>query len=423
VPLPNPTIAGGDNRILAVVQSGIDAGVAINALDPYGNAMGATAVASMSQDWGVIDLGVCRLPTVGYPTLPKISITAGALWASGGAGPNILASPAGLAINEILCLPDKNLALIYERTAGVQSYSRDGFPGAAIPLAGQNDNLGNPWTAAWNNINVASPGQLVEEVGEVTNQAGWLGGGGASSLDGAHLAGILQSDMLIAAKPLFQHDPGVASGGDFRLTKKFASGAYVQARLADNVTSYSLSLAAATNTTLNTLGSRALATLSTNQKYRLALQTQGQTAFVTVSRDDGGPVFIPGSAAYAPVGVTGNAAVAGGGVPGLAIMSGNHLSLWNVIGFSWEVDPLPLAGALLAFDGYTVDGVAVDSYRTSSAGVFAGQKLVSVQRGAFPKLQPSTTSVAVVCAPVDQGAANDLISAVVRVRERFTYGA
>jgi hypothetical protein len=36
-------------------------------------------------------------------------------------------------------------------------------------------------------------------------------------------------------------------------------------------------------------------------------------------------------------------------------------------------------------------------------------------------MAPSTTSVAIVCAPFDQGVANDLISAVISVRERFSY--
>ena len=74
-----------------------------------------------------------------------------------------------------------------------------------------------------------------------------------------------------------------------------------------------------------------------------------------------------------------------------------------------------------AYDNYTISGNQADSWRTSSAGAFAGQKLVSVQRGAFPKLSPSTTSIAVIAAPFDQGVANDLISAVVSVKERFTY--
>jgi hypothetical protein len=68
-----------------------------------------------------------------------------------------------------------------------------------------------------------------------------------------------------------------------------------------------------------------------------------------------------------------------------------------------------------------VDGVNADSYRTASDGVFAEAKPVGVQRGAFPKMQPSTTSRAVVVAPFDQGVANDNISAVVKIRERFTY--
>ena len=162
VPLPNPTIAGGDNRILAVVKSGINGGVGMYALDPFGNSMGGTAVASTSQGFSLVDLGVCRLPTVGYPTQPKISIYAGGIWASGAAGPGILASPAGLALNEIFCLPDKNLALVLERgLPGATVYSLDSFPANTGNLDGQNDLLGHPWSDTYNNVGLGT-GVLTE---------------------------------------------------------------------------------------------------------------------------------------------------------------------------------------------------------------------------------------------------------------------
>jgi hypothetical protein len=406
VPLPNPTIAGGDNRILAVVQSGIDAGVGMYAVDPFGNSLGATAVASTSQGYSIVDLGVCRLPTVGYPTQPKIAIYAGGIWASGAAGPAVLASPAALRINEVLCLPDKSLALIYERSSGGSVLSKDGLVNSGnAQLQGSNDDLGNPWSAGWHNIGATI--QLFRQAQGLRNVSG------ASAVDSAHLGGISQDGMVISAKALFS----AVNSGDVRLFTESASTAYVQARLAiSGNASYALDLAAATNTTLNTLASLALATLSTFQKYRLLLQQQGQTAFVNLTRDDGGPVFIPGSAAYASIGVTGNAAVAGAGMPGVAIAIGSTISPYAL---TWEVDAIPSSN-LLPYDNYTLSGNSFDSWRTSSAGVFAGQKLVANQRGSWPKMAPSTTSVAVVCAPVDSGPANDILSAVIRVRERYT---
>jgi hypothetical protein len=424
VPLPNPTIAGGDNRILAVVKSGISVGVGINALDPYGNAMGATAVASMSQGFGVVDLGVCRLPTVGYPTQPKIAILAGALYASGALGPGILASPAGLAINEVFCLPDKNLTLILEKAAGVLSL--DGFGGGNGAVAGRNDNLGNPWSAGWNNKN-ASAAALFEGNG-VSLAYNSLSGTGVP--DSAHLAGILTDSMVIKAKPQWVFSAGGASGaapsgGEVTLAKEAASGVYTQARLQVNASGGFLALAAATNTTLNLLASLAVPTTLMGAQYRLSVQFQGGLAFANLSRDDGGPVFAPASMTQASLGVT-SAAVAGAGVPALAVMGAVSVGFAGPWVFSWEVDPIPLPGGitpLSAFDSYRIDGPNADSYRTSSAGVFAGQKLVGQQRGAFAKMAPSTTSLAVVCAPFDQGAANDLISARVSIKERFTYGA
>lgn len=412
VPLPNPTIAGGDNRILALVKSGIDAGVGMYALDPFGNAMGGTAVASNTQGLALVDLGVCRLPTVGFPTQPKISIYGGAIWASGAAGPAVLASPGALQINEVFCLPDKNLTLIYERNSGGSVISKDAFTGNGV-LNGQNDSLGNAWSESWNNNGFAN---LISEVNGIA-----FNNTLASSLDGSHLAGLLSDSMVISTKPYIASGPGGASfTTDLRLFKESASGAYTQGRIALTAGgSYWIDLAAATNATLNTLASLALATLNAGLKYRLLLQMQGNTAFINLSRDDGGPVFIPGSAAFASIGVTGNAAVAAAGVPALGL--GHNSNGVSFYANGWEVDTIPSSN-ILNFDGYRIDGPNADSYRTSSAGVFAGQKLVNVQRGAFPKMVPSTTSLAVICAPVDQGPANDLISAAVSVRERFTYG-
>jgi hypothetical protein len=422
VPLPNPTIAGGDNRILAVVKYGIDAGVAINAIDPYGNAMGATAVASMSQGWGLVDLGVCRLPTTGFPTLPQIQIQAGAIY-NPGDQPLILASPAGLALNEIICLPDKNLTLLYERgQAGAASViSRDAFTGAGAFLNGQNDNVGNPWSEAYNNVGLGSA--VLTEGGGFLAPLSPLGTGAlnqaqASAMDSGHLAGILTDSMFISVKP-------VLPGGEMRLLKDMATGVFVQARLCADGAKY-LDLAAATSTTMNLLASVALASVAA-VKLRLSLLVRGGQAIVNLSRDDGGALLVAGgSSAFASLGAS-SAAVAGAGVPGLSINQGAsqytnaHRNYTEA--FSWEVDTLSIASAnLQAFDAYRIDGVNADSYRTSSAGVFSGQKLVEKQRGAFAKMQPSTVALAVVCAPVDQGAANDIISAVVAVRERFNYG-
>lgn len=421
VPLPNPTIAGGDNRILAVVKSGIDAGVGITALDPYGNLLGATAVASMSQSWGLVDLGVCRLPTVGYPTLPKLSILAGALWASGGIGPNILASPAGLAINEILCLPDKNLCLLFESGAGRGSVISKAAFGAVGALPGLNDDLGNPWTPGLNNANSLGVGgfgtgyNVYSAQGYVTAQAPMIA---SLVFDADRLGGVISDSMLIQAKPYFA-SPGLGHE-EIRLFKDVKASQYVQARLA---ASRFLSLEAATGAggqAGNVLASVQIATFSAGQKYRLALQLQGPGAFINLSRDDGGPVFAPGSMAQASIGVASNAAVAGAGAPALAIgypSYGNGAFIWTRV-YSWEVDTIP-SSSLLPYDTYTIDGVTADSYRVASGGAFAGAKLVSQQHGAFPKMQPSTTSVAVVAAAYDQGPANDIISAAISVRERF----
>lgn len=423
VPLPNPTIAGGDNRILAVVQSGIDAGVGMYALDPYGNAMGGTAVASTSQAYSIIDLGVCRLPTVGFPTQPKIAIYAGGIWASGAAGPAILASPAALRINEIFCLPDKNLTLLYERNAGASALSLAGFAGNGISLPGTNDDVGNPWEPAQNNAN----GGLSGTGANLQLQGGYLAqflATGASSIDGDRIPAVSDS-MVISGKAYFAFP---ASGyEEVRLFKDVRPSQFVQARLA---ASKFLALESATGGAVgNVLGSVAIGTLALGQKYRLALQLQGPGAFAYLTRDDGGPVFPAGaSAAFASVGVASDAGVGGGGAPAVALSvaslttvgGGGHPSPPGPRLYSWQVNTIGSSN-LLPWDSYRIDGVNADSYRTSSAGVFAGQKLVGQQRGAFPKMAPSTTSVAVIAAAVDQGPGNDLISAVVSVKERFTY--
>jgi hypothetical protein len=229
--------------------------------------------------------------------------------------------------------------------------------------------------------------------------------------------------ILISGKVAFA-SPAIGME-EARLFKDVRASQFVQARLA---ASGFLALEAATGAALgNTLASVAIPTLSAGAKYRLGLQVQGPGAFVTLSVDAGGPVFAPGSMAQASIGVASNAALAGAGLPavGMMVPSGAIGGTPAVTSFySWEVDTLPLPGgitAVLPYDQYTLSGNSVDSYRTSSAGVFAGQKLVSQQKGTWPKMVPSTVSLAVVCAPVDQGVANDLISAVVAVRERYTY--
>jgi hypothetical protein len=439
VPLPNPTIAGGDNRILAVVQSGIDAGVGMYALDPFGNSMGATAVASTSQAYSIVDLGVCRLPTVGYPTQPKIAIYAGGIWASGVAGPNVLASPAALRINEIFCLPDKNLTLIYERGAGAvgpAAMSKDGFTGQGQQLLGANDSLGNPWRAGYNNANANAnngPGVPVATGCALAELGGYLAPYADAStvvFDANNLPAILTDTMTISAKAYFA-SPGLGFE-EVDLVKDVKASQFVSARLA---ASGFLSLGAATGGAPpgNLLASVAVASILPGQKYRLLLQVQGPGAFANLSRDDGGPLIVAGaSAAFASIGIASSAAVAGAGAPGLAMTvptcvysfaSPNRQGLPFPRLYSWEVDTLgfyPSAG-LQAYDNYRIDGPNLDCYRTSSAGVFSGQKLVSQMRGAFPNMVPSTTSVAVIAAAVDQGVANDVISAVISINERFTY--
>lgn len=423
VPLQNPTIMGGDNRILAVVRSGIQGGVGIHAVDPYGNTMGATAVASMTAGWGIVDLGVCRLPTVGFPTRPELSLVAGALWGSGAAGPVVLASPAALAVNEIICLPDKNLVLVLEQAPGL--FSSDSFPYGAVPLMSTSDAFGDPWAPAYNHAHSGtSPGfatgaALREFPGQSLLHTNYsYQTGTVALLDGDHIAGVLSDTMAIRAKVAFGgQTPGTE---EIRLFKDVKPSQFVQARFA---ASKFLALETATGGAIgNLLASVAIATLS-RSNFKLALQVEGPKAFVTLSRDDGGPVFAPASTAQASIGVASDAAVAGAGVPAIAVaipsapgISENGYS-WVE---SWEVSGVAPAN-LAAYDAYRVDGPDADLYRTASSGAFAGQKLNAQQRGAFPKAAPSTSSVAVVCMPFDQGPANDKISAVVSVRERFFY--
>lgn len=232
--------------------------------------------------------------------------------------------------------------------------------------------------------------------------------------------------MLLSGKVAFS-TPALGLE-EVRLFKDVQASQFVQARMA---ASGFLALEAATGAGVGiTLASVAVPTFTGNAFYRFALQVQGPGAFVALSADNGGPVFAPASMAQASIGVASNAALAAAGVPALAMAIASNqigISPWPVYTrfSSWEVDPLPVPGAVnpvAAHDNYTLSGNNVDSYRTSSAGVFAGQKLVAWQKGAFPKMVPSTVSLACILAPVDKGVANDLISAVVSTKERFQYG-
>jgi hypothetical protein len=406
---------GGDNRILAIVDSNISGGIGITALDPYGNSMGGTAVASTLEAWGLVDLGVCRLPTVGFPTQPKISILAGAIWASGAAGPAILGSP-GLSINEIICLPDKSLTLILEGGAGGTLVSRDAFNRIQTLDTGQDD-VGNAWRPAQNNAGGAGATGfgLLADGGFLTAKTQQTA---TTLVFDADRVAVLSDSMRIAAKPNFAAPAG--GGYEVRLFKDVQASQYVQGRLS---ASGFLSLEVATGAGGQAglvLASARVPTLSAGFAYRLSLQLEGAKGFVNLSRDDGGPVFAPGSMAQASVGIASNAAVAGAGAPAIALAMPSGAAAFHTKVLSWEVSAIP-SNSIAAFDSYRIDGVNVDSYRTASSGVFGGAKLVSAQRGSFPKAVPSTTSVAVVCVPFDQGVANDKISAVVSVRERFFY--
>lgn len=414
VPLRNPTIMGGDNRILAIVQSGISGGVGIIALDPYGNVMGATAVASNTLAWGIVDLGVCRLPTVGFPTLPELSILAGGMAASGQAGPAIVSSP-GLSINEIICLPDKNLSLLLESSPGQVPYSLDSFSDQR-PLLGSLDDLGHVWTTSTNSSN--APNFLSEEGGQAYLETEK----GPYTSDTDRIAAVTSDTMWIAVKAAFPKGGATLSSTEVRVSKDVRASQFVQGRL--SASGY-LALEVATGSASgNTLASVQIATIAAANYFRLALQVQGGGAFVTLSDDSGLPVFAPASLAQASIGVASNAAIAGAGAPALGIgaaaPASGIVAIRPLVAGSFEVRPIGSPN-FAPYDSYRIDGPDADSYRTSSAGVFAGNKLMGVQRGAFPKAAPSTSSVAIVCVPFDQGAANDLLSAAVSVRERYFY--
>lgn len=425
VPLGNPTIMGGDNRILTVVKSGISGGIGITALDPYGNAMGPTAVASNSNGLALVDLGVCRLPTVGFPTRPEISIVAGALWASGAAGPAILGSP-GLSINEVICLPDKSLTLVLESGQVGSVMSADGFTHYGEAVYSKPDQFGNIWTKAFNNAPDTSP--FVEWSGRVQNNAAVA----SLIVVGAHLLSLAGNDMTIHAQAEWEPQSSQPTT-DVRLFKDVASGAYVQTQFQANPFLAGsvgfLAISAATNGVLKTLASVSIDAgpsgfhLSFNEQLLLTLRIKGEQAMVNMSKADGKPVYPAGaSKAFASLGVT-SPAVGGRGAPAMALTNWPNSELESNGGpnlSAWEVNGLGSSN-LEPFDSYRFDGPNADVYRTASSGVFAGQKLMSVQRGAFPKAAPSTSSIAVICMPFDQGVANDLVSAVVSVRERFFY--
>jgi hypothetical protein len=425
VPLGNPTIMGGDNRVLAVVNSGIEGGVGIAAFDPYGNAMGPTAVASMSAGWGLVDLGVCRLPTVGFPTAPQMAIVAGGIWASGQAGPGLNASP-GLSINEVIVLPDKNLSLVLESRSAGSYLSRDSWSDSGNYLVNRVDAYGHAWTPALNHAHSntgegeATGGAPYSAVGKV--QYRFNGQVGTTlAMDADRVADVLSDAMTIEAGPWFATPGGHLE--EVRLFKDVRASQFVQARL--SATGF-LALEAATGGAAGNVLASLSATLSAGVQYTMALQVQGPKAFVTFARLDGGPVFVGllgGSAAFASIGVASNAAVAGAGAPALAITSPS-VAAGNAYGprlyAPWLVTPVGAAN-LAAYDAYRFDGPNFDVYRTASSGVFSGQKLMAVQRGAFPKAAPSTSSVAIVCAPFDQGAANDVVSATISLKERFFY--
>lgn len=411
VPLPNPSISGGENRVFLVARTGLGRGVAIEAIDPFGNRLGPTAACS-SLDWSVIDLGVARIPTQGLPTVPKITLLAGGIVASGHSPSVPLIASPGLQINQAVVLPNRELLTVLDRTSARGSLiSRDYGKGQGA-LAGSRDDFHNAWALGWNKA--TSPAVLLRTGRHTILSPATLG-----NISSARVDLPPQDRMIVVGRPLFAYPPPGASTA-WWLRKDLATGAYVQAELcmasALAFPTGHLAIHTATNGVESLLASVAVGNLCPYAPYKLELAVDGPECTARLSAQF--PITAAGATTnQAAVAAASNAAVSGNGQPVMAIRSGG---LHAGAGFyGWETH-LPGSSPLARFDTVTLDGEFNTAHRQGSGSAERYAPLPDT-RGAFPRVSPSAPAVAVLNAPLDQGPANETSTVELRMRERFHF--
>lgn len=411
--LPRTQAYAGDNRVL--VSARVRMPVAMRALDPAGQPLGPTVVATSMDGFSLIDLGVARVATQAadqsYQVLAAPLTYTDAFPGTGATPPSnsgasgfpgdgyrtgFTASPAYTAqFGPVMVLPEKTTRWVRDTTS--TPVAADGFDGAAGPLT--TDYYGNAWngntiftvTGSGYAAPVSSqgilnePGKVLAVGDEVTDceirMNFWVNGAsngnlpGVGKTDGAHFVCFHPG----TAGP-YLAIPGVAS---IALASYIGSG---------NV-----------------------------RDYTLVYRQQGSTVTGLLYANSAPGISLFGGAVVQPASVGGNMSID----LSQPCITGDWLQASTVgsTGFrvgGFRAHALP-GSQTMPRDVYGFNDTTKTYVRVSAGGVRT-RELSPNLRGAQPNLGvPSPGPIAAICAPAEQGPMNDIIDFQLAVRERFNY--
>lgn len=404
-------LAGKRHRVFALAR-GANPFMAFSAKDTVGQPLGPTAAAT-AMDWALVDLGILSVPSTPPPGL-GINMKFGApsswsyQWQAGG-----VAYQPG--ISGLFMLPEDTLVSTVDR-AGAQTLRADSnfFEGVqGTYIVGQVDKLGNTWSQAF--FDGASAPILLSlgQLSAVAQQKQAFAFADTiddlrivSRFNGPTGGSICHPSTFLALRKVHM-EGGVAAG--------------VEARIQGGTLPYlAIAEAASPGLPLASLGLSPTAMaagflLTPNAELAMEVLDGKVTAMMrsvgtkSLVRSDGTLLPVASiSASYGRSNPGRSEFCIGGGA------GGGDCVLYSVTveqgagTHSWPRD------------ANVFDSPGRLSYRQSSASVF--QRITDMtRRGQLPRLSPSSVAVAVLSHPLHGGPANDVVSADVRVVERFTY--
>jgi hypothetical protein len=397
----------GPLRLFGLARSKLNDGVALYLTDPFGNRIGPTALATVSESWGLLDLGVYRMPSPpGRPTQLKLPLIAGGLAGTAYEG-GMVGSP-GLHLGGVFALPEEQTVLVADLGAAPTTVAGDDLDSvnANLALTGLGDDHGNTW-------------QLGRAQSQASNSMFLSKSGYAYPFASYRSANYIDRAVQDSISVAEIAENAVASGYITVRRDVDASG-YIDAMYQHHPSRIlSLLSVVAGATTLH--ASQALASLAIVDHHYLSLRTVGGQGVVTLRRKDGATIVLAGGAGVlvASIGAShANLNVLGNPGIGAIGLSAQNTQLRRVYDFSVQSIP---SSPLSAKDQYRFDGPNEQLTRAPSGADITG--LLSGQaRGRMPQAPaPTTAQVIALLAPVDQGPANDLLSVEIRDRERFRF--
>lgn len=399
VPMPIPTVYAGRNRVFALARSRLNGGVALRIFDPFGNAIGPTALATAQENWGLLDMGVLSVPHGQVPTSFKLPLVAG------GASGNTVAASPGLHLNALFVLPEDQTVLVNDVGAVATTLAGDDFAGADSALTGLADDHGNTWRLGRSqasqslilNDGYAQNGPIVTS---------------PSGLSGNYIDRSV-NDCESVARVLLDT---AASGMSFSVRRDVSASYYIDAAY-QHLPSRTLSLISVASGATTVHASQAMASLAQISNYYLTLRTLGGQAYVNLAREDGATVFLAGPSGVTTASIGASHAFLGqAGNPGLNIrQQGGETPRF----LDFAVRSIP-SSPLAARDVYrfSVDG----QITRNPSGLDITAYLNGQARGQVPQAPaPTCARIVALVAPVDQGPANELVALDVRARDRFGF--